>query len=333
MARNVRVAAVQAEPVWMDLDATTDKTIRLIEEAAERGVELIAFPETWLPGFPVFLFGFPVYQQQGYLKRYIENSPTVDGPEIQRVREAAKKHGMIVVLGFSERDHGSLYMSQVIIDAEGEILVHRRKIKPTHAERSLFGDGDGSHIKVAETSVGRVGALNCFEHVQPLSKFAMYSQHEEIHVAGWPCIGIMGDHPTLGTESTIVASRVYALEGGAFVLVSTQIMSDEGAMVFATPEGEPFPLYTGGGGLARIYAPSSEMITEPTDPTIEQIVVADIDLDDIGLAKNVVDPVGHYSRPDVVRLLIDQNPRSVVVEASPLALEDMESAPQPEPAV
>ncbi|MFT4081498.1 MAG: carbon-nitrogen hydrolase family protein [Nocardioides sp.] len=316
MSTCIRVAAVQAEPVWLDLEATTDKTIAIIADAAADGAELVAFPETWLPGFPVFLFGMPVYEQTELVRTYIANSPTVDGPQIGRIRAAAREQGIIVALGISERDHGSLYMSQLVIGEDGDILMHRRKLKPTHAERSLFGEGDGTSLRVIETPLGRLGALNCFEHLQPLTKFALFAQHEEIHIAGWPCIGIMGEHNTLGAETTLMASRQYALEGSTFVLVATQIMTDAGAQRFAASNGSPFPLYTGGGGLARVYGPDGGLLTKPLDPYADGLVVADIDLSDIGLAKNIVDPVGHYARPDVLRLLVDATPRSVVLDAT-----------------
>jgi nitrilase len=318
MTAPIRVAAVQAEPVWLDAERTADKTVALIREAAAGGAQLVAFPETWIPGFPVFLFGHPVYQQRDYVARYHAHSITIDGPIITRIREAARENAITVVLGFSEKDHGSLYMAQVVIGADGEILLHRRKLKATHAERTLFGEGDGSSIKVIETPLGRLGALNCFEHIQPLTKYAMYAQHEQIHVAGWPCIGIMGDDNTLGSETTLAASKIYALEGSTFVIVATQIMSDEGAMVFPDANGNPFPLYTGGGGYARVYGPDSGLITEPLDPRQEGLVYADLDLSLIDLAKNIVDPVGHYSRPDVTRLLFDNRPKKPVVEAGDL---------------
>lgn len=305
MTNNVRVAAVQAEPVWMDMDATTDKTVELIAEAASNGAELIAFPETWIPGYPVFLWSYPVYEQMQFVARYHKNSPTIDGPQITRIREAAKQHHISVVVGFSEKDGGSLYMTQAIIGSDGEILLHRRKLKPTHAERTLFGEGDGSGMKVLDTPLGRLGALQCFEHLQPLSKYAMYAQNEQIHIAAWPCLGILGNIPILSPESIMSSTQTYAMEGSAFVIASTQIMSDEGAHTFLTNDGDPTPVYTGGGGFARVYGPHSALITEPLDPTEEGIVYADLDLAEIDLAKNTVDPAGHYSRPDVTRLVFD----------------------------
>ncbi|MGM0931057.1 MAG: carbon-nitrogen hydrolase family protein [Actinomycetota bacterium] len=328
MPKNVRVAAVQAEPVWLDIDGTTKKTVDLISEAATGGADLVAFPETWIPGYPVFLWSYPVYQQMEFVARYHANSVTIDGEAMTRIREAARENSITVVLGFSEKDAGSLYMSQAIIGPDGEILLHRRKLKPTHAERTLFGESDGSGIKVIDTPLGRLGALNCFEHIQPLTKYAMYSQNEQIHVAGWPCLGILGNVAALSPETLMAATQTYALEGGAFVITATQIMSDEGARVFPDAEGGPTPVYTGGGGFARIYGPDSRLLTEPLDPTQEGLVYADLDLSLIDLAKNSVDPSGHYARPDVTRLVFDNRPKTPVLTPGELSGELF--APLPE---
>jgi aliphatic nitrilase len=328
VAKNVRVAAVQAEPVWLDIDGTTKKTIDLISEAAAGGADLVAFPETWIPGYPVFLWSYPVYQQMEFVARYHANSVTMDGEAMTLIREAARANSITVVLGFSEKDAGSLYMSQAVIGPDGEILLHRRKLKPTHAERTLFGESDGSGIKVIDTPLGRLGALNCFEHIQPLTKYAMYSQNEQIHVAGWPCLGILGNVPALSPETLMAATQTYALEGGAFVITATQIMSDEGARVFPDAQGGPTPVYTGGGGFARIYGPDSRLLTEPLDPSQEGIVYGDLDLSLIDLAKNSVDPSGHYARPDVTRLVFDNRPRTPVIK--PAELNGELFAPLPE---
>lgn len=209
-----RVAAVQAEPVWLNIEATVDKTISLIGEAAGAGASLVAFPETWIPGYPVFLWTLPAPEQMPYVGRYHANSMTVASEHMRRIREAARASGIAVVIGYSEKAFGTLYIAQTLIGAEGQILIHRRKLKPTHVERTLFGEGDGSDLQVVDTPLGRVGALNCWEHLQPLTKYAMYAQNEQVHVAGWPCFGILGAVPALSPTANMNVSSTYALEGG-----------------------------------------------------------------------------------------------------------------------
>lgn len=321
MGAQIRLAAVQAEPVWLDADATVDKTIDIIREASARGVDLLVFPETWIPGYPVFLWSLSVPDQAPFVARYHANSLTVDGAQMRRIREAVRSAGLTVVIGYSEKSHGTLYIAQTAIGPSGEVLLHRRKLKPTHAERTLFGESDGSHLAVVDTPLGRLGALNCWEHLQPLTKFAMYSQNEQLHAAGWPCFGVLGRVPQLSPEANLAATRTYALEGGCFVVASTQIMSEEGIRTFTGPDGAVPSIYNGGGGFATIFGPDSSLLSSPLDEHVEGIVTADAELSLIDLAKNAADPSGHYSRPDVTRLLFDNRPRRVVEGAGTFGTE------------
>lgn len=307
MSSHVRLAAVQAEPVWLDIDATVDKTIDFIRQAGEKDVDLIAFPETWIPGYPVFLWSLPVLEQMPYVARYHANSMTVDGPHLRSIREAVRDAGLTAVVGYSEKANGSLFIAQTIIGPRGQVLLHRRKLKATHAERTLFGESDGSNLAVISTPLGRIGALNCWEHLQPLTKYAMYAQNEEIHIAGWPCFGVLGNIPQLSPGANLGVSRTYALEGGCFVIASTQIMSAEGIKTFANQDGTIPAIYNGGGGFATIFGPDSSVLSDPLDEHVEGIVTADVDLSVIDLAKNVADPAGHYGRPDVTRLIFDNS--------------------------
>lgn len=314
---SIRVAAVQAEPVWFDLAATTEKTIALIAQAAAGGAQLVAFPETWLPGYPGFIWGQSALEQLPLVALYRSASPAVDGPELAAIRAAAAQHEITVVLGFSERDNGSLYMAQAIIGADGELLLHRRKLKPTHVERTVFGESDGSGLAVVDSPLGRLGALNCWEHMQPLVKFTMYAQHEQIHVAGWPALTSPGTSllPQLSGAACLTLSRAYALEGSVFVLVPNQLFPRDPATADVTPPEL----------CALVYGPDGSIVSEPIEPDVEGIAYADLDLTAVSAAKTFADPVGHYSRPDVFRLTVDRTARPVVRLESPAA------EPQPEP--
>jgi len=323
-----RAAAVQAAPAFLDLDAGIDKAIGLIEEAAANGARLVAFPETWLPGYPWFIWlDSPAWGMQ-FIQRYHDHSLILGSPQAERLAQAAKDHQIMVVMGMSEKSGGSLYMGQWIIDAEGRTVAARRKLKPTHVERTVFGEGDGSDLSVYDTALGRVGALCCWEHLQPLSKYAMYAQNEQVHIAAWPSFSLYrGGAYALGAEVNNAASRIYAVEGQCFVLAPCATVS--GAMIETLCGADPTKrqLLLEGGGFTAIYAPDGQMISESLPEGQEGLVYADLDLGMISLAKAAADPAGHYSRPDVTRLLLDKTPGDRVLIRTRAAAEVEGTAP------
>ncbi|MGH6754053.1 MAG: nitrilase-related carbon-nitrogen hydrolase, partial [Bradyrhizobium sp.] len=184
--RTVRAAAVQIAP---DLDSVSGTLIRVLaalDEAAGKGADLVVFPETFVPWYPYFSFIYPPVLTGGEHLRLYENAVVVPGPVTEAVASAARRHGVVVVLGVNERDHGSLYNTQLVFDADGTLKLKRRKITPTFHERMIWGQGDGAGLQVVDTHVGRVGALACWEHYNPLARYALMAQHEEIHIAQFP---------------------------------------------------------------------------------------------------------------------------------------------------
>ncbi|KAL4885706.1 carbon-nitrogen hydrolase [Aspergillus karnatakaensis] len=332
----VKVAVVQAEPCWFDVEAAVTKTCDLITEAGKNGAKLIAFAELWIPGYPNFVFAHTTKIVNDFMLEYYRNSISVDSTHMAMIRKAARAAEIMVVLGISERDRGSLYMSQVFIGPDGNILLHRRKFKPTGPERIIFGDASGDCAKnVIQTPLGRIGGLQCFEHLQPLLKYNTYAQGEQIHIAAWPNLfPPVGKMPFFNTvESCRMATHTLAVEGGVFVLLASSIQSEKGLKangllpapipgkgdtheVVSETNIEPPHTRVTGGGFSVVIAPDGRTITEPVAEDWEGLIYAELDFEEIYRAKQWVDPVGHYSRPDVFTLQVrSQTRRYVEVES------------------
>lgn len=312
----IRAAVVQAEPRSLDLAAGVDQVIGYATQAAHAGADIVAFSETFIPGYPWWIWLDTPAWGMRFVAAYAENSMTRDGEEMARIAAAATETGITISFGFSERDGGSLFMSQAIVEPGGGAHV-RRKLKPTHVERSVFGEGDGSDLKVFDTGIGRVGALNCWEHLQPLMKYAMYTQHEQIHVASWPSFALYREAAhALGAEVNNAASLMYAVEGQVFVLAPCAVIGQATHDLYAETELKS-QLLLQGGGFARIYGPDGASLAEPLAEGDEGILYADLDLSMISIAKSVTDPVGHYARPDVLQLLFNRRPMPVVLPGFP----------------
>lgn len=316
--RKAKLAAVQAAPAFLDRDATVAKAITLMEQAADGGADLIGFPETWIPGYPWWIWLGPPHWGLQFQVRYRRNAVRRDGPEMAELCDAAKRCGLVAVFGYAELAGGSLYMGQTIVDADGSVRLHRRKLKPSRAERMVFGEGDGSGLTVVETRVGKVGALNCWEHLQSLSKFALASQGEEIHVASWPALSMArGRSYAPGPEMSAAISQVYALENACFVVAPTAMMDAATlAMVADTSERRAMVSVSGldaAGGFAMVYGPDGKPMATPVPESKEAIVIAEADSYALVGAKLGADPSGHSGRPDVTRLVIDRRPMTSVV--------------------
>lgn len=336
VATTYLAGSVQAAPVFLDLAKGLRKTIAFIDEAGAKGIKLLAFPETWLPGYPFWPWFITPVEAIGTLPALHRNAVSVDSLEVAALCEAVRRNSLTAVIGICERSYGSLYISQLLIGEDGRLLACRRKLRSTYAERTIFGDGDGSDLRVFNTPVGRLGALNCWEHIQPLVKAAMFSQHEQVHVAGWPPFFDSDKSPaySLSADPALAANQTYALEGQCFVIASTQLLDD--AFLSGQNEmcGRNLPL-SSGGGRSMIFGPDGRPLADFMPPHTEGIVTAEINLDLITYAKTMADPVGHYARPDVVALWFDQtNRRNVhrpaVAETRPdSAADELQTEPAP----
>lgn len=309
-ATKFRVAGVQLSPVLFDQAGTTEKVLKVLEECGKQDVKLAVFPETCIPSYPYFAWVNPPAVIHNLFVRQHEQAVDVPGPVTEAVGNAAKHAGTVVVLGVNERDGGSLYNTQLLFDSDGSLLGKRRKIMPTFQERMIWGWGDGSGLRVFKTSVGRVGALICAEHFMPLARFALIAQREEIHCSHFPG-GIGGKSMTRQIDAAI---RHHAFESGAFVINSTAWLTDKQREEI-NPD-KSMHKYLMGGNHTAIVGPYGSYIAEPLQEG-EGMVVAEIDLKEIVRAKNLIDTIGHYARPDILRLSIDFSNQTVISDVVP----------------
>lgn len=305
-SRIVRAAAAQIAPDLERPAQTLEKVCTTIEEAAAQGVQIIVFPETLVPYYPYFSFVVPPIQQGKEHLRLYDHAVRIPGAETEAVSALAAQHGMVVVLGVNERDHGSLYNAQLLFDADGAIRLRRRKITPTYHERMVWGQGDASGLKVADTAVGRVGALACWEHYNPLARYSLMAQHEEIHCAQFPG-SLVGQVFADQMEVTI---RHHALESGCFVINSTAWLHE--AQVQGISSDPDLQKGLRGGCFTAIVSPEGKLLGEPIREG-EGVLIADLDMALITKRKRMMDSVGHYARPELLSLLVRNEPGQTIV--------------------
>ena len=309
----IRAAAVQIAPDLSGRAGTIERVLNAIAEAADKGAEFIVFPETFVPYYPYFSFVLPPVQQGAPHLELMKEAVIVPSPETQAVADACAKRGVVVVLGVNERDHGSLYNAQLIFDADGTLALKRRKITPTFHERMVWGQGDGAGLKVVDTKVGRVGALACWEHYNPLARYALMTQHEEIHAGHYPG-SLVGD---IFRDQIEVTMRHHALESGCFVVNATGWLTGE-----QIAQIHPDPKLQGAmrsGCMTCIISPEGRHLAEPLTAG-EGILIADLDMKLVSKRKRMMDSVGHYARPELLSLTHDVRPavtRHVTEEPQP----------------
>jgi len=298
MSAPFRLGAVQAASVFFDKARSLEKACDFIADAARAGVALAAFGESWLPGYPFFVDAKPDGLWWDAAAEYAANAIDVPGPETEVLCAAARAGGLDVVIGVTERDPrtaSTLYCTLLFIGREGALLGRHRKIKPTHHERSVWGDGDAQGLRVYERPYARLGGLNCWEHNIILPGFALIAQGVQVHVAAWP-----GREPEETPNDPVWArqlllSRAFASQAGAYVVCAAGVRLNAD-----TPERyRPLAPFEH-NGMSCIIDPWGELAAGPMQG--EGVLVADADLDRVRKAKIACDPAGHYSRPDLFTL-------------------------------
>lgn len=316
MNDHVRVAIVQHAPVFLNLEQSLRKAGDLVDEAAGQGAELIVFPETWLPGYPVWLDASPGAAlwdhppAKALYRLLAENAVTLPGPHLDGLLDMASGAEVYLVIGAHERRGGTLYNTLIILDRDGQSYRIHRKLMPTYTERLIWGRGDGSTMEALRTSYGKLGGLICWEHWMPLARAAMHAKQEAIHVAQWPWV----------RELHQIASRHYAFEGQCFVLAAGSVLTKGevlGGYRSLNVESEALEILEGipGDGDAWIMRGGSAVIGPDAayvaGPVYEEActLLADVPLDRIAEGHLSLDTDGHYARPDVFHLEVNDSPR------------------------
>ena len=308
----VKVCAAHAAPVFLDTRATIDKACGLMAEAARNGASLIAFPESFVPAFPVWAaLGAPIRGHE-FFKRLAAASITVPGEEVGRLCEAAKANGIFVSIGISEATSasvGCLWNTNLIIGPNGAILNHHRKLVPTFYEKLVWANGDGAGLKVMDTKIGRIGMLICGENTNPLARYAMMAQGEQIHVSSYPPIWPTRDPQEAkryDLESAIkIRAGAHAFEGKLFNIVAS-------AAVDTTLKAALEPLGTDAmriieespRGVSMVIGPAGEPISDVLCLE-EGLLYQEIDLADCVEPKQFHDVTGYYNRFDVFELEVN----------------------------
>ena len=308
----VKVAVVQAAPVLFNWEATVEKACRLTAETAAQGAKLILFPEAFIPAYPRGLsFGIVVgsRKEEGRRtwQRYWENAIEVPGPATETLGKAARQANAYLAIGVIERDSqfsgGTLYCTLLYFGPDGRLMGKHRKLKPTAAERLIWGEGDGSTLPVFNTEIGKIGGLICWENYMPLARTAMYGKGVEIYLA-----------PTADTRDSWQATmRHIACEGRCFVLGCNQFVTKDmyPADLSMVEELAPLPDIICRGGSV-IISPMGAVVAGPLFDQ-EGVLYADLDLGEVARGKLDLDVVGHYARPDVFQLIVNERPLAPVM--------------------
>lgn len=306
-----KACAAHASPVFLDAKATVAKACALIAEAARNGAKLIAFPESYVPGFPVWAAVQAPIHNHEFFKRFVAESIEANGPEMQRIRDAAREHAIVVSLGFSEKSPvsvGCIWNSNIMIGADGGVLNHHRKLMPTFYEKLVWAPGDGDGLRVSETSIGKIGMLICGENTNPLARYSLIAQGEQVHVSSYPPVWPTRPSNQPGRYDLAAAIRIragaHSFEGKVFNVVSSAFF-DKSAFkqLESLDRSARDTLEQSPQAVSMVIGPSGEVISDTLCES-EGLLYQDIDISQCVEPKQFHDVVGYYNRFDVFDLQV-----------------------------
>lgn len=307
----VKVAAVQAAPVFLDTNATVEKVCALIEEAAGNGAQLIAFPEVFVAGYPYWNWIMNPVEGSPWFDKLCRSAIEIPGPEIQRIAQAAGRHGVHVVVGVNERSPtgiSTLYNTLVFIGPDGKLLGRHRKLVPTWAEKLTWANGDGASLRVYDTAIGPLGGLACGENTNTLARFSLLAQGELLHVASYISLPVAPPDYDMA-EAIKVRAMAHCFEGKVFTVVSCSTISEEIVQAFAKthPQAEQM-LRRKNSAFSGVIGPDGRLVGEPLIDD-EGIVYAEADLSRCIQPRQMHDITGHYNRFDIFDLRVNRQPQ------------------------
>ncbi|MDC9593906.1 carbon-nitrogen hydrolase family protein [Xenorhabdus sp. IM139775] len=309
-----KAAAVQAAPIFLDTGATVDLVCRLIQEAADKGAGLVAFPEVFVAGYPYWNWVMNPIQGSPWFEKLCKSAIEIPGPEINKIAQAAARHHINVVIGVNERSPNgvaTLYNTLVTLSDEGQILGRHRKLVPTWAEKLTWANGDASSLTVHDTRIGPLGVLACGENTNTLARFSLLAQGELVHVASYISLPVAPPDYDMA-EAIRLRAAAHCFEGKVFTIVSCSTISPEivQAMSASHPEAESL-LARSNSAFSGIIGPDGRVIGNPLIDR-EGIVYADIDLNRCIQPRQMHDITGHYNRFDIFDLSVDRRPLSAI---------------------